>query len=120
MISVNVSFIGNDVKSLEVKGHALFASFGKDIVCAGVSAVVIGGFNALETYINDKSIELIEKENELKIEIIKSNEKIQTIVSTILIQLQSIESSYQKNIKITIKRGGVWNVIKVKFTILRI
>ena len=107
MISVNVSFIGNDVKSLEVKGHALFDKYGKDIVCAGVSAIVIGGFNALEKYINNKSVELIEKENELAIVINNSNEEIQNIVSTILIQLQTIESSYQKNIKITIKRGGV-------------
>ena len=120
MISVNVKFIGSNVKSFEVKGHALFAPYGQDLVCAGVSAVVIGGFNALEKYVNDKSVELIQKESELKVDVIKDNETIQTILNTILVQLQTIESSYQKNIKITIKRGGVWNVIKVKFTILRI
>lgn len=120
MISVNVKFIGKDVESIEVSGHALFADYGKDIVCAGVSAVVIGGFNALEKYINDKSVELYENKSKLAIKVLKTNETIQTIISTILVQLQTIESSYQENIKITIKRGGVWNVIKVKFTILRI
>ena len=62
MISVNVSFIGNDVKSLTVSGHANYDEYGKDIVCAGVSAIVTGGINALEPHI--KNIEIITFTNE--------------------------------------------------------
>ena len=97
-ISVNVSFIGKDVKSLTVSGHANYDEYGKDIVCAGVSAVVTGGINALETEI--KNIEIINKENELGVKVINSNEKIQIILNTILIQLETIEYSYKKYIKI--------------------
>ena len=43
MISVNVSFIGNDIQLLTVSGHANFDEYGKDIVCAGVSAIVQPG-----------------------------------------------------------------------------
>ena len=99
MISVNVTFIGKDVKTLIVSGHANYDKYGKDIVCAGVSAVVTGGINALEDEI--KNIEIINEENVLGVNIINSNEKIQIILNTILVQLQTIENSYNKFIKIT-------------------
>jgi uncharacterized protein YsxB (DUF464 family) len=99
MISVNVSFIGNDVKSLTVSGHANYDKYGKDIVCAGVSAVVTGGINALESQVCN--IEIISKENELGVKVINSNEYIQIVLKTILTQLETIESSYKKYIKIT-------------------
>ena len=99
MISVNVTFIGKDVKSLTVSGHANYDQYGKDIVCAGVSAVVTGGINALESEI--ESIKIINEDNKLVVEVINSNEKIQIILNTILIQLKTIEKSYKKYIKIT-------------------
>lgn len=99
MISVNVTFIGKDVKSLTVSGHANYDKYGKDIVCAGVSAVVTGGINALESEIDN--IKVINEDNKLGVEIINSNDKIQIILNTILVQLQTIENSYKKYIKIT-------------------
>lgn len=99
MISVNVTFIGNDVKSLTVSGHANYDKYGKDIVCAGVSAVVTGGINALESQVSN--IEIISNKNELGVKVINSNEYIQIVLKTILIQLETIESSYKKYIKIT-------------------
>ena len=99
MISVNVSFMGKDVKSLTVSGHANYDKYGKDIVCAGVSAVVTGGINALENQV--ENIEIINKENMLGVKVINSNEYIQIVLNTILIQLETIENSYKKYIKIT-------------------
>ena len=68
-------------------------------MCAGVSAVVTGGINALESEI--ESIKIINEDNKLGVEVINSNEKIQIILNTILIQLKTIENSYKKYIKIT-------------------
>ena len=99
MISVNVTFIGSDVKSLTVSGHANYDKYGKDIVCAGVSAVVTGGINALEDQVNN--IEIINEDNKLGVKVINSNEYIQIVLNTILIQLETIEKSYKKYIKIT-------------------
>jgi uncharacterized protein YsxB (DUF464 family) len=98
MISVNVSFMGKDVKSLTVSGHANYDEYGKDIVCAGVSAIVTGGINALEPHI--KNIEIINESNKLGVIVIESNEVIQVILNTMLIQLETIENSYKKYIKI--------------------
>ena len=99
MISVNVTFIGKEVKSLTVSGHANYDKYGKDIVCAGVSAVVTGGINALEDQVNN--IEIINEDNKLGVKVINSNEYIQIVLNTILIQLETIEKSYKKYIKIT-------------------
>ncbi len=99
MISVNVTFIGKEVKSLTVSGHANYDKYGKDIVCAGVSAVVTGGINALEEQVNN--IEIINEDNKLGVKVINSNEYIQIVLNTILIQLETIEKSYKKYIKIT-------------------
>ena len=98
MISVNVSFMGKDVKSLTVSGHANYDEYGKDIVCAGVSAIVTGGINALEPYL--KNIEIITESNKLGVIVIESNEVIQVILNTMLVQLETIENSYKKYIKI--------------------
>lgn len=98
MISVNVSFIGKNIKKFIVSGHAEYDEAGKDLVCAGVSAIVIGGINALENEIANLSI--INKKNELGVEVINDNDKIQIILNTIYIQLKTIEESYSKYIKI--------------------
>lgn len=48
MIKVRISCTGDDIRSIDVSGHALFDQYGKDVVCAGVSSVVIGALNALD------------------------------------------------------------------------
>ena len=42
----------NQVNFLEVTGHANSAPYGKDLICAAVSAVLTGGFNNLNNYKN--------------------------------------------------------------------
>lgn len=36
------------IRSVEVTGHANFAEPGSDLVCAGVSAIIFGAYNAIE------------------------------------------------------------------------
>lgn len=47
MIKVEVEYKGKGFHSLLIKGHANTGDYGKDLVCAGVSAVSIGAMNAL-------------------------------------------------------------------------
>ena len=42
----------NQVNFLEIKGHANSAPYGKDLICAAVSAVITGGLNALRNIKN--------------------------------------------------------------------
>lgn len=48
MIQIKISNADTKKPFLEVKGHANSAEFGHDLVCAAVSAVVIGGLNNLK------------------------------------------------------------------------
>ncbi|NLB48525.1 MAG: ribosomal-processing cysteine protease Prp [Erysipelotrichia bacterium] len=60
MIKVKIGRASNQqINFLEVKGHAHSAEYGKDLVCAAVSAVVTGGFNNLN---NIDDYEVILKE----------------------------------------------------------
>ena len=94
-----------DKDKISIKGHSGYDVLGKDIVCAGVSAVVTGGINALEDEI--KNVEIINQDNILGVKVINNNEKIQIILKTVLIQLQTIEASYKKYIKIKNEHGGI-------------
>ena len=47
MIKVNIEKNNAKITSLKVSGHSNYDEKGKDIVCAGVSAVVVGGINSL-------------------------------------------------------------------------
>ena len=52
-----------------VTGHAGYDESGKDIVCAGVSALVINTINSLETFTDDNIISRIEEEGMTKVKI---------------------------------------------------
>lgn len=47
--------VSSSKKKIRISGHALFDSKGNDLVCAAISAIVIGSINALESF-NQKEI----------------------------------------------------------------
>lgn len=98
MIKVLIKYEGNKFVSLVVKGHAKSAAHGHDLVCAGVSAVVTGGLNNLETP-NNFSIKL----DEGLAELIRKNdvsEHDEIVIQTIVCGLKTIAESYGDYIKI--------------------
>ena len=77
--------------SLEVKGHANSAEYGKDLVCAAVSSVLTGGFNNLE---NPKSFELKLEEGYAYAKAIKEvSSHDEVVMETIITGLKTIEES---------------------------
>lgn len=101
MIKIVINEKNKLVKSLIISGHANCGEYGKDIVCAGVSSIVVGGLNAL-TMLEDKN-KIKALINEGYVEIQVDDEKstiIQLILKVMIIQLESIEESYPKFIKI--------------------
>jgi uncharacterized protein len=95
---IQVSVISHDGKSygLEVKGHAGFAESGKDLICAGVSSIVTGGFNAF----NKDDIEEISLEEGYAKVILKPESESLKVLDVIIIQLQTMQESYPKYLKI--------------------
>ena len=96
MIKVNI-YGKND--KIEIIGHAMFADFGKDIVCAGVSSVVTTTINAVLSF--DKSyIYYVTDKDRLVIEVNIHNEITDKLINNMIDMLEDIEEDYPDNIKI--------------------
>ncbi len=97
MIKVNIKYVDNKFAYLKVSGHAKSADYGKDLICAGVSSIVIGALNNLDAKNYDIKVTdgLVE---------VTSNHEITThdeiVIETMVVQLRTIEDSYPNNIKI--------------------
>jgi uncharacterized protein YsxB (DUF464 family) len=100
MIKINIEKNNTKIVSLEVSGHSNYDEKGKDIVCAGVSAIVVGGLNALLNE-NKKAIDYECKDGYAYV-FVKDidNDNINKILDVITTQLYTIEESYPKFIKI--------------------
>lgn len=104
MIRVECTKKDDKIIDLVILGHANSAEYGKDLVCAAVSAVSLGGLNNLE---NPKAflIESNEKQGLVHVKAISDVSMHDYIVlETILTQLKSIEAMSSKHIKV-IEKG---------------
>jgi uncharacterized protein len=86
------------IRSFTVKGHAFYADPGKDIVCAGVSAVTVGTVNAIEAL---TGVELVSEMEDGFLqasvpELSKGNtpEQVQLLLESMVVMLQTIQESY--------------------------
>ncbi len=95
---INIEIIGSPINKIIIKGHADYAENGKDIVCAGVSSIVTGTINALEQITKKKPCFVI-KEGFSEVEF-KNDDEEQIIANVMKVQLETIENSYKKYIKI--------------------
>lgn len=80
-----------------ISGHASFDEYGKDIVCASVSSIVITSINAILRY-NNKAIKYT-NDDELVIEILKKDEIVNLLITNMLELLKELEKQYPKNIR---------------------
>ena len=85
------------ITSIEVKGHANSAEYGKDLVCAAVSAIITGGANALTEDIYD--IELKEGYSLIKANKIPGDNDA-VVLKTIETQLKTVEEIEKRFVKI--------------------
>ena len=78
------------ITSIEVKGHSGKDAYGKDLVCAAVSAIITGGMNAL----SDKDYRFILEEGHALIEAQDIPSDYDAVVlKTIETQLKTIEEA---------------------------
>ena len=97
MLKVNIIKNNDIIKSMTFIGHAMYDDYGKDIVCAAVSASLLTTVNAIVEFDQD-AIEYREEEN-----VILLNKKQDDITNTLLknlsLMLSDLERQYPKNIK---------------------
>ena len=88
-----------DKNKIEITGHAGYDDYGKDIVCASVSSIVITTINNVLD-IDEDSILYEDNDNKLKIEIKKDDEIVNKLINNMVLLLENLEKDYPKNIKI--------------------
>lgn len=96
MIKVEVKKENNKVKEIKLTGHALYDDYGKDIVCASVSSIVITTINGILSI--DKTISYEENEG-LSIKVIKDDLVTNKLINNMINMLLELEEEYPKNIK---------------------
>ncbi|WP_042354926.1 ribosomal-processing cysteine protease Prp [Bacillus rubiinfantis] len=101
----------DEIQSFEISGHAFFAERGKDIVCAGVSAVSVGAVNAIHELTG--VVPELDYDSGLLRCVIPDNlpedtsRKIQILLEGMVVALRTIELDYRKHINITFKKQEV-------------
>jgi uncharacterized protein YsxB (DUF464 family) len=99
MIKVEISNKDNKVHKINLLGHADYADYGKDIVCAGASTIVTTTVNAIQIF--DKNyISYEEKKDNFEIVINNHNEIVDNLITNMINMLEDLEKDYPKNIKI--------------------
>ena len=85
-------------KNITISGHANYDEYGKDIVCAAVSATVITTVNGILS-IDESSIEVIEN-GKVEIKILKDNEIVNKLINNMINLLTELQKDYKDNIDI--------------------
>ena len=104
MIEIEIIRKGDRIISLTSKGHAGYADYGQDIVCAGTSAIIFGLFNAIDMVDNTIPMGINREENKCFLTNTTNNEIINNYLDGAFVQLKSIEIKYPKFIRITERR----------------
>ena len=99
MIKVNYVVSNNLIKSVSIKGHAFYDTYGKDIVCAAVSSIVITTINDILALTEDK-IKYDTQDGNVLITVVSDNEVVEKLLNVMLNMLKELASDYPKNIKI--------------------
>ena len=84
---------------IEIKGHANYDDYVKDIVCASVSSIVITTINAIIEF-DPESIYYEDLNNRILIKKLKDDDITNKLINNMVELLEELEKSYKDNIKI--------------------
>ncbi len=96
MITVKIKKEKKEVKQILFSGHALYKDFGKDIVCAGASAILTTSVNAILKY--DKNALKYTIEDDVLVKILKTDKIINLLIDNMIDLLKELSNDYPKNI----------------------
>ena len=96
--------VDQTITKFTVNGHADYAPRGKDIVCAGVSAVTIGTVNAIK-HLTTVDINILMENGHLSVDLLSAFDidqfaNAQLLLESMVIMLSGISDEYSKYVKI--------------------
>ncbi len=86
-------------KNISILGHADYDEYGKDIVCAAVSSIVLCSVEAISQF-DMNAVDIKETTNKLEIIINKTDDITQKLITNMINCLKELEKKYPKNIQI--------------------
>lgn len=98
MIKVRISKKDSVIQSIHCKGHAMYDDYGKDIVCASFSTMIITTINAILTF--DQNAISYTDNNDLKIINIKKDNITNNLLNNLVNMIYELRDNYNKNINI--------------------
>ena len=98
MIKVRISKKDNVMQSIHCQGHAMYDDYGKDIVCASFSTMIITTINAILTF--DQNAISYTDNNDLKIINIKKDNITNNLLNNLVNMIYELRDNYNKNINI--------------------
>ena len=103
MISAKFRLENGKYTAFAVSGHAMFAGYGQDIICASVSSALQLTVNGI-TEILKVSANVIVDENEISLALPQgcNDTAVNALMCSFCLQVQLLEETYPKNIKMII------------------
>jgi len=86
-------------KEIIINGHAGFADYGKDIVCASVSSIVVASANDM-FIVNEKAISYDDDGKQVIIKLLEQDELVIKLLNNLKELLKGLAHDYPENIKI--------------------
>ena len=98
MIKVRIIKKDNVIESIHCNGHAGYADYGKDVVCASFSTMIITTINAILEF--DKAAISYTDTNNLEIINIKKDNITNGLLNNLVHMIKELKENYDKNINI--------------------
>lgn len=102
-VSIKRDASHDELCEITVEGHALFAEYGKDIVCAAVSAVTINIINAVDAILG-VSLDTEQSDGLIVCRVPELEDsvrsRVQLLLETLVYSLTSIAEAYPEHVKI--------------------
>ena len=86
-------------QKVEVTGHAMYADYGKDIVCSSVSSIVTTTVNGILSFDKEGLSYEVSKDG-LVIKNIKTDNITQTLLNNMISLLKELEKDYPTNVEV--------------------
>ena len=98
MIKIKIKKNKDIIEEVIITGHANYADYGKDIVCAAVSSIALTTCNGIISL--EDSILVKEESGKLDIKILNDTDINQKLLDNMIVMFKELTNQYPKNIEI--------------------
>ena len=89
---------------IRISGHANYDDYGKDIVCASVSSIIITSINAIYRF-NKDAIEFVDNNDVMEITKLSEDSNVEKLLDNMIYIHDELSKDYPKNIKLYRNEG---------------